>query len=88
MESPTPPRNTPHQSTIDKSPNLLYFAGRTEWGLMDTLIAFLVDKFGWVALVGGFILYLLVEMTLDVAGDIISEAIRDGMDKRAGRTPR
>lgn len=55
---------------------------------MDTLIAFLVDKFGWVALVGGFILYLLVEMTLDVAGDIISEAIRDGMDKRAGRTPR
>ena len=55
---------------------------------MDTLIAFLVAKFGWVALIVGFVLYLLVEMTLDVAGDLISEAIRDRMDARAGRTPR
>ena len=55
---------------------------------MDTLIAFLVTKFGWVALVGGFILYLLVEMTLDVAGDLISEWLRDRIDVHAGRKPR
>lgn len=55
---------------------------------MDTLIAFLVAKFGWVALIGGLVIYLVVESILDVASGLIGEWIRDRIDVHAGRTPR
>ena len=49
---------------------------------MDTLIAFLVDKFGWGALIFGLFLYLVVEGFLDVVTDIISHKI---LEKKRGR---
>ena len=42
---------------------------------MDTLIAFLVYKFGWWALIIGLCLYLVIEGGLDVLTDIISHKI-------------
>ena len=55
---------------------------------MGDLIVFIVTKYGWGAITIGIAAYFVIEMTLDVAGDLISEAIRDYLDKRAGRTPR
>ena len=42
---------------------------------MDGFIILLIDRFGWGALVGGVLLYLVVEGSLDVATDLISHAI-------------
>jgi len=36
----------------------------------------------------GIVGYFVIEMALDVAGDLLSEAIRDRLDVRAGRKPR
>ena len=55
---------------------------------MGDLIVFFITKYGVAAIIIGVIAYFVIEMTLDVAGDLISEAIRDHLDKRAGRTPR
>ena len=55
---------------------------------MGDLITYFIAQYGWTAIVIGVIAYFVIEMTLDVAGDLISEAIRDYLDKRAGRTPR
>jgi hypothetical protein len=55
---------------------------------MGDLIVFIVTKYGGWAIVVGVAAYFIIEMALDVAGDLVSEAIRDRMDKRAGRTPR
>ena len=43
---------------------------------MDTLIQWMVDKFGWGALVLGVLSYLLIEGGLDVATDEISYRIQ------------
>ena len=55
---------------------------------MGDLIVFFITQYGWTAVVIGVVAYFVIEMSLDVAGDLISEAIRDYLDKRAGRTPR
>ena len=49
---------------------------------MDTLIAFLVDRLGWGALILGLVLYLVIEGGLDVITDIISHKI---LEKKRGR---
>ena len=43
---------------------------------MDTLIQWLVDKFGWGALVFGILAYLVIEGGLDVVTDEISYRIQ------------
>jgi len=50
---------------------------------MDGFIILLIDRFGWGALVGGIILYLIVEGGLDIATDILSYKII----KRIGKEP-
>jgi len=42
---------------------------------MDGFIILLIDKYGWGALVGGIILYLIVEGGLDIATDLLSHKI-------------
>ena len=49
---------------------------------MDALIAFLISKFGWGALVGGFVMYLLIEGSLDIATDIISHRIIKNKERK------
>ena len=49
---------------------------------MDALIAFLISKFGWGALVGGVVLYLIVEGGLDVATDMISHKIIKNKERK------
>lgn len=48
---------------------------------MDGFIILLIDRFGWGALVGGIIFYLIVEGGLDIATDILSHKIIKRMDK-------
>ena len=48
---------------------------------MDGFIILLIDKYGWVALIGGVILYLIVEGGLDIATDILSHKIIKRMEK-------
>ena len=55
---------------------------------MGDLIIFLIQKHGWWAITVGVAGYFLIEMALDVAGDLVSEYLRDYLDKRAGRIPR
>lgn len=43
---------------------------------MDTLIQWLVDKFGWGALVFGILAYLVIEGGLDVVTDELSYRIQ------------
>ena len=43
---------------------------------MDTLIQWMVDKFGWGALVLGVLVYLIIEGGLDVTTDEISYRIQ------------
>ena len=42
---------------------------------MDGFIVLLIAKYGWGALIGGIVLYLVVEGGLDVATDLISHKI-------------
>ena len=49
---------------------------------MDSLIAFLISKFGWGALVGGLALYLLIEGSLDIATDMISHKIIKSRERK------
>ena len=55
---------------------------------MGDLIVFLIQKHGMGAIAVGIAGYFLIEMALDVAGDLVSEWLRDKLDVRAGRTPR
>ena len=48
---------------------------------MDTLIQWLVTKWGWGALVLGILLYLLIEGGLDVVTDEISYRIQKRREK-------
>ena len=48
---------------------------------MDGFIILLIDRFGWGALVGGIILYLIVEGGLDIATDMLSHHIIKRIDK-------
>lgn len=51
---------------------------------MDTLIQWMVDKFGWGALVVGVLAYLLIEGGLDVATDEISYRIQRRRSEKDG----
>ena len=48
---------------------------------MDGFLILLLDKYGWTAIVGGVILYLLIEGGLDIATDILSHKIIKRMEK-------
>ena len=55
---------------------------------MGDLLVLIIQQYGGWAVIAGIIAYFLIEMTLDVAGDLVSEWLRDKLDIRAGRTPR
>lgn len=55
---------------------------------MGDVVVLLIQKYGWAALAVGMFFYFVTEMALDVVGDLVSEAIRDWLDVRAGRKPR
>jgi len=42
---------------------------------MDGFIILLINKYGWGALIGGILLYLIVEGGLDIATDLISHEL-------------
>ena len=48
---------------------------------MDGFIILLIDRFGWGALIGGILLYLIVEGGLDIATDILSHKIIKRIEK-------
>lgn len=50
---------------------------------MDGFIILLIDRFGWGALVGGVLLYLVVEGALDISTDLISHSIIKRREKKA-----
>lgn len=60
-----------------------YCGNRPHTGIiiMDTLIQWLVTKWGWGALVLGILLYLLIEGGLDVVTDEISYRIQKRREK-------
>ena len=55
---------------------------------MGDLIVYLVTEYGWWAIAGGILIYLVVESILDVISGLVGEWVRDKIDVRAGRTPR
>jgi hypothetical protein len=42
---------------------------------VDGFIILLIDKYGWGALIGGIVLYLVIEGGLDIATDLLSDSI-------------
>ena len=56
--------------------------------IIGDLIVFMIQKYGWGVISIGILGYFLIEMSLDVAGDLVSEWLRDKIDVRAGRKPR
>jgi len=50
---------------------------------MDGFLVLLIDKYGWVALIGGIFLYLIIEGGLDIATDLISHSIIKRREKKA-----
>jgi hypothetical protein len=42
---------------------------------IDGFIILLIDKYGWGALIGGIVLYLVIEGGLDIATDLLSDSI-------------
>ena len=75
-------------ASIDNLVSVLQSAQLEGGQPVGDLITYFIAQYGWTAIVIGVAAYFIIEMTLDVAGDLISEAIRDYLDKRAGRTPR
>jgi len=52
---------------------------------MDGFIILLIDKYGWTALIGGIVLYLIVEGGLDIVTDLISDELLER--KKSRRDP-
>ena len=48
---------------------------------MDSFIVLFVEQYGWLAILGGLVVYLLAEGFLDIATDLISYKIIKKMDK-------
>lgn len=52
---------------------------------MDNLIVYMIDKFGWGALVIGVGAYLVIESMLDVLSGALGDWIRTQVQKRRER---
>ena len=45
---------------------------------MDDILVLIIERYGWIAVIGAFFLYLALEFLLDLAKDLLIDKIKAG----------